>query len=45
MVVAAELTARELTDDYEVIVVNDRQPRLDGAGAGGTDRVYPACVS
>ena len=41
MVVAADLTARELTDDYEVIVVNDASRRLDGAGAGGTDPVYP----
>ena len=41
MVVAAELTARELTDDYEVIVVNDASRDWTPQVLEELTRVYP----
>ena len=41
MVVAAELTARELTDDYEVIVVNDASRDWTPQVLEELSRVYP----
>ena len=46
MVVAADLTARELTDDYEITVVNDASRDWTAQVLEELARVYPRlCVS